>query len=36
MPEKEVLENVLEFLTAAWDRNAASLVCRYWKGGEAR
>ncbi|KAF0902751.1 hypothetical protein E2562_019084 [Oryza meyeriana var. granulata] len=31
-----VLESVLEFLTAARDRNAASLVCRSWYRAEAQ
>ncbi|KAE8818989.1 transport inhibitor response 1-like protein [Hordeum vulgare] len=33
---ENVLESVLEFLTAARDRNAASLVCRSWYRAEAQ
>ncbi|XP_047082538.1 transport inhibitor response 1-like protein [Lolium rigidum] len=33
---ENVLESVLEFLTAARDRNAASLVCRSWYAAEAQ
>lgn len=33
---ENVLETVLEFLTAARDRNAASLVCRSWYRAEAQ
>jgi hypothetical protein len=33
---ENVLESVLEFLTAARDRNAASLVCRSWYRTEAQ
>jgi hypothetical protein len=33
---ENVLESVLEFLTAARDRNAASLVCRSWYHAEAQ
>jgi hypothetical protein len=33
---ENVLESVLEFLTAAHDRNAASLVCRSWYAAEAQ
>jgi hypothetical protein len=35
-PPDQVLESVLEFLTAARDRNAASLVCRSWYHAEAQ
>jgi hypothetical protein len=35
-PPYQVLETVLEFLTAARDRNAASLVCRSWYRAEAQ
>jgi hypothetical protein len=33
---ENVLESVLEFLTAPRDRNAASLVCRSWYAAEAQ
>ncbi|CAM0913773.1 unnamed protein product [Alopecurus aequalis] len=33
---ENVLESVLQFLTAPRDRNAASLVCRSWYSAEAR
>jgi hypothetical protein len=31
----QVLENVLQFLSTRWDRNAASLVCKSWCRVEA-